>query len=1663
MLLRGRDTPAGMTLTLRKKKLRRYDMYMYINPLKVSNFEVGQATWIPHGDISSYVDWVEVSSSHNISKTHIKILTVLDAKFTSLEIDNAYTILNPFSFSPNNEFKSYIKEEIELYGLSTISPTGIFTIDETPKSFSIQQTESFDSSINVVLDENLKAGVTFIIDDPYLSDMGDDEPLNQTLGFYQFGKTIPKYLLGYESTSLQSVEIERDLIDSNIFYESNEDSFIVHPLYIEVDKSQQLYQNIFSRYQDEHSTIEVQIKPEHVVIDFGYQPFFNSYDVSVSQNIDLNVDVFSHIYQKNEMKHGFDSSIKYKQNIELMSSSSILDNVSTWYASRDIVVHSHEILYSIGIGSSQLTPQINISSNVICGKIGILLSNAQKTLNHKDILIVGQYSSDFENAIEHKSIDGSYTINVIRDFVSSLGMVQIGSRLYVGDINSPIKIEPGLVVFGERYWEYRTTLTETKRNTQDVLYRLMYTNQTQDTQLQEDIVKNKLKLDTFIQKFVDIESIVGLFENEIFTIKKEDDEVNLKFFSSSDNPQVSQSTVIGNISETNITQPILSMDFQNLGVVRSKVDIHDISLEEISSPITIDNRLWEILKPHLINDSNNIELSQVDLINDSNNIELSQVDLINDSNNIELSQVDLINDSHNIEKFSLPITIDNRLWEILKPHLINDGFTNHQLNAPTIESEAHTFGVNRSRNKWYDLLVFQSTPKLETSQSLNQISQPDLIDFRTFIDVELIKSGGYTKNVNLELSENYFEGASSKDQQLLHIVGKDNLINIIQSTDGSSSTNEVNLSQSSMIGTSKILSIYAPILVSDVSAIASILDVHIANEVRKALNDLPIDISENSFVAIPPTWYTSSLVSDVTKMQIALSSRLEQFMFMESSLFGTSSILSAIDLIDKLTPTIQKISYSYRKDTSDIFYFRQNPFHPKINPNDNVSILIDSGTSTINYYYSTKLQSRPNVKDESEINYSTSNVKTSNQIPRISSRSNVELSRHPSKFYDDPIYPQETHNQPTFIVSPQQTHNQETEYESIRRWHFSQKYFRPFSLHETIIQLERPLHNKDFVLSVVKSKTRKVYAFNVYKRVNTKYYKIKITQKRLIRVVSMLRTLKKKAKTQNIKPYKIKLPRVLNFGYIKSPRKKWFSVQLYTSRIKKYYTPKYVDIKSLKPQKILYVEIQRGKILPFSIHRLKKNLRLKKFLIKHLWMYSTQSLRSTPEKDISLESISQFTRTFEKDISLESISQFTRTFEKDISLESISITTREFQRKVNLSVFHHKMSGKFGQGSGANGSIWFSYANRGNVINAFRKWSTLVDGPRALKQDYTKAVLWIQSKADYYALRGVNVDEALDPIRTLESKINPFNRKVIGPYIESSLQKRFNFGAKHKSLGYYREKEIPMPKFDSISRYRPQSNKISRTIDVMEYKAFKFFNQQEIPIADRRYKFASDLETSTKLPLSLKRNFMEYDPKPYEIPRLEIIKAKGIRVDTVHGMFGETIDYFSKKEIDKDSYVIDTGANIQVKRDPDEYDEYGNFRGLGPVYVDIPIKTYALNITRDFMFEYDITYRVRKNWSLERDDSIIADHRDDGEVNIDELESRIRSYIQNGWISLDDYDGYITMSPEGEIEVHDDLVKEIELLSEAQRFISETELMNILGSSLKTIIQQRAEKRRGNT
>jgi hypothetical protein len=208
---------------------------------------------------------------------------------------------------------------------------------------------------------------------------------------------------------------------------------------------------------------------------------------------------------------------------------------------------------------------------------------------------------------------------------------------------------------------------------------------------------------------------------------------------------------------------------------------------------------------------------------------------------------------------------------------------------------------------------------------------------------------------------------------------------------------------------------------------------------------------------------------------------------------------------------------------------------------------------------------------------------------------------------------------------------------------------------------------------------------------------------------------------------------------------------------------------------------------------------------------------------------------------------------------------------------------------------------------------------------------------------------------------------------------------------------------------------------------------------------------------------MEYDPKPYEIPRLEIIKAKGIRVDTVHGMFGETIDYFSKKEIDKDSYVIDTGANIQVKRDPDEYDEYGNFRGLGPVYVDIPIKTYALNITRDFMFEYDITYRVRKNWSLERDDPIIADHRDDGEVNIDELESRIRSYIQNGWISLDDYDGYITMSPEGEIEVHDDLVKEIELLSEDQRFISETELMNILGSSLKTIIQQRAEKRRGNT
>jgi hypothetical protein len=472
---------------------------------------------------------------------------------------------------------------------------------------------------------------------------------------------------------------------------------------------------------------------------------------------------------------------------------------------------------------------------------------------------------------------------------------------------------------------------------------------------------------------------------------------------------------------------------------------------------------------------------------------------------------------------------------------------------------------------------------------------------------------------------------------------------------------------------------------------------------------------------------------------------------------------------------------------------------------------------------------------------------------------------------------------------------------------------------------------------------------------------------------------------------------------------------------------KFASIERNKVFRFFYVSLANKKCVPFNISKLKNNSKFKNTLLDILYNYSFKN------KHIPIKRI-------------------------DANFQSFIIKT---DKKINGEI-EISFRDKFGQGAGANGSIWSGYS-KGNIINAFRKWSTFVDGPRGLKQDYEKAIKWIKSKTDYYALRGINVQEALDPIHVLESKINPFNRKVIGPYIESSLLKRFNFGAKHRSLGYYREKEIPMPKFSNISQYRPQTNKIKRTIDITEYKAFKFFNQQEIPIADKRYKFATDFVTGNKLPLSLKTNFIDYDAKPYEIPRIEIMKRRNIRNDVVYGMFGETIDYFSKKPIDSDKYIIDTGSKVKVHQEPDKYDEYGNYIGSGGIYVDIPIKTYALNISEDFMFEYDITYRVRKNWSLQRDSDVIEDSRDDGEVNQEPIESRLRRYIQNGWLSLDDYDGYITISDSGEIEVHDDLVKEIDLLSEASRFVNEEELMNILGSSLKTIIQQRAEKRRGNT
>ena len=525
----------------------------------------------------------------------------------------------------------------------------------------------------------------------------------------------------------------------------------------------------------------------------------------------------------------------------------------------------------------------------------------------------------------------------------------------------------------------------------------------------------------------------------------------------------------------------------------------------------------------------------------------------------------------------------------------------------------------------------------------------------------------------------------------------------------------------------------------------------------------------------------------------------------------------------------------------------------------------------------------------------------------------------------------------------------------------------------------------------------------------------------------------------DIPKYKKLPPKVILPPPSKYTPKKTFSVPNFRNIIRKFILPKpsiwgrkksflirFINYNNIKQNRIILVKFKSGKYVPFNIEKLKINRKFKNVLIEILYHY-------------------EFKRKL-----IDKTKRYNNEY--------------EFLINVNKSTphkFNMEFKNKFGQGSGANGSIWSGYSGA-NIINAFRKLSTYLDGPRGLKQDYEKAVKWIQSKRDYYELRGINVDDALSPIQVLESKINPFNKKVIGPYIESSLIKRFNFGAKHKSIGFYREKEIPMPQFSSISRYRPQSNKIERTIDVLEYKAFKFFNQQEIPIADRRYRFATDLETSTKLPLSLKTNFLDYDARSYEIPRLDIMKAKGIRNDVVYGMFGETIDYFTKKPTDG-KYQIDTGTNIQVKSDPARYDEYGNYIGDGAVFVEIPIKTYALNINEDFMFEYDITYRVRKNWSLDRDEPVIEDHREDGEVNIESIESRLKYYLDQGWLSLDDYDGYITRDNNGEILVHDDLVKEIDLLSESQRFMNERELLDILGKSLKTILLERAERRRGNS
>lgn len=701
------------------------------------------------------------------------------------------------------------------------------------------------------------------------------------------------------------------------------------------------------------------------------------------------------------------------------------------------------------------------------------------------------------------------------------------------------------------------------------------------------------------------------------------------------------------------------------------------------------------------------------------------------------------------------------------------------------------------------------------------------------------------------------------------------------------------------------------------------------------------------------------------------------------------------------------------------FYGYNNPF----NKTNNMSFLLNS-----EYYFNESLRHNSLINNESTTN---TDVFLDFKISKPTKQFYVDNKEYVTEdkkhnidyksYVDDPVYPTEIDIQGIKYFNDNARVSQEVVSPPPRRWLFQQEYFRPWTLHESIIRFN-------------KRKEPKYFFPDLYKR---------NPQKR----ISLVILAKQKKKYINPKSYKIKAPRVLFLNYYKRKEPKYYKPFFFFNKQRKYFVPKYLDLRNVKTNRIIYVNLESGKIIPFDFKNLTKNLKLRHLAIQHLWMYSQQYQKAKPVRSFDFESIAYFTRRSEKSMDNESVSFF----------------NMHFKRNHVTSFYTRNMSGIFGQGSGANGSIWFGYGGKsGNIINSFRKLSTYLDGTRGLKQDYEKAVKWIQSKRDYYELRGVNVDDALSPIQVLESKINPFNKKVIGPYIESSLIKRFNFGAKHKSIGFYREKEIPMPQFSSISRYRPQSNKIERTIDVLEYKAFKFFNQQEIPIADRRYKFATDLETSTKLPLSLKTNFLDYDARSYEISRLDIMKAKGIRNDVVYGMFGETIDYFTKKPTDG-KYQIDTGTNIQVKSDPARYDEYGNYIGDGAVFVEIPIKTYALNINEDFMFEYDITYRVRKNWSLDRDEPVIEDHREDGEVNIESIESRLKYYLDQGWLSLDDYDGYITRDNNGEILVHDDLVKEIDLLSESQRFMNERELLDILGKSLKTILLERAERRRGNS